>query len=63
MVENSLLLVYKRLNWYEQNVIVELRKYSFHNKSQGQSFEIIGVDLQSEVFSHGEIFVKVTPKD
>lgn len=27
------------------------------NKSQGQTFKVIGVDLRSEVFSHGQLYV------
>jgi hypothetical protein len=29
------------------------------NKSQGQSFEHIGVDLQTPVFAHGQFYVAV----
>lgn len=35
------------------------------NKSQGQSFEAIGIDLRSPVFSHGQFYVaasRVTSK-
>jgi ATP-dependent exoDNAse (exonuclease V) alpha subunit len=27
------------------------------NKSQGQTFEFVGVDLTSEVFAHGQLYV------
>jgi hypothetical protein len=30
------------------------------NKSQGQSFETIGLDLRSPVFSHGQFYVAVS---
>lgn len=30
------------------------------NKSQGQSFNEIGIDLQQEVFSHGQLYVSMT---
>lgn len=30
------------------------------NKSQGQSFNMIGIDLQQEVFSHGQLYVSMT---
>lgn len=30
------------------------------NKSQGQSFDIVGIDLRSHVFSHGQFYVAVS---
>jgi uncharacterized membrane protein len=30
------------------------------NKSQGQSFETIGLDLRTPVFSHGQFYVAVS---
>ena len=30
------------------------------NKSQGQTFNHVGVDLQTEVFSHGQLYVAVS---
>jgi len=30
------------------------------NKSQGQSFKIIGVDLQDQVFTHGQFYVAMS---
>jgi len=30
------------------------------NKSQGQSFKTIGVDLQDQVFTHGQFYVAMS---
>ena len=30
------------------------------NKSQGQSFEVLGVDLRCQVFSHGQFYVAMS---
>ena len=30
------------------------------NKSQGQTFEYIGIDLRSEVFAHGQLYVALS---
>ena len=30
------------------------------NKSQGQTFEIIGIDLTKEVFNHGQFYVAIS---
>jgi ATP-dependent DNA helicase PIF1 len=30
------------------------------NKSQGQSFETVGIDLQAPVFTHGQFYVAVS---
>ena len=30
------------------------------NKSQGQSFDVVGIDLTNEVFSHGQLYVALS---
>jgi ATP-dependent DNA helicase PIF1 len=30
------------------------------NKSQGQSFKTVGIDLRHEVFSHGQFYIAVS---
>ena len=30
------------------------------NKSQGQTFDLIGVDLQSQCFNHGQLYVALS---
>ena len=30
------------------------------NKSQGQTFKKIGIDLQTDVFNHGQLYVKLS---
>ena len=30
------------------------------NKSQGQSFKVLGVDLRAQVFSHGQFYVAMS---